>query len=261
MRACPITNDHINQLVDGELSGREQRRVAAHVAHCAECSSVAGRILATKAYVGARSPEVEPPAGSWQRLVATLDEADGVAQATASKPRVRRFGAVPALAASGLLLIMAAGAWRSHCVGQQAGMTQMLVRHHMAAELRFSNATGTRAQVYGVVTPRPFNNEWAPVARWLIPHAGQFVDHTLYRLDDRGRVSEFLIPADTFGTTGLRPVAYGGTRYWVRAERSGSIVSWEHAGIYHVLVARTNAAELMSLAASHRTASRRMPSL
>jgi len=71
---CPITEEQVGCLVDGELTGQEQRRVAAHVSVCEHCSALAGRILAGKRFLSASSPEVDPPAGSWDRLVVALDQ-------------------------------------------------------------------------------------------------------------------------------------------------------------------------------------------
>ncbi|MBP8951069.1 MAG: zf-HC2 domain-containing protein [Armatimonadetes bacterium] len=258
---CPITEEQVGCLVDGELTGQEQRRVAAHVSVCEHCSALAGRILAGKRFLSASSPEVDPPAGSWDRLVVALDDTDSLARAMQpQKTRSLDWRSVPALAACGLLLIVSALVWRSQS-SEAAGMGPIFVRQHLAAEASFSRAASTAGNVYDVVTSRPGNPTWVPIARRLFPMGGKFVDHTLYRVDDRAKISEFQFPADLFDRSGLGAVSYGSAQYWVRAERGGSVVAWETSGLMHVLVARTDATDLLGLAAHHRSHSTTGPAL
>ena len=257
---CPISEEQVGCLVDGELTGQEQRRIAAHVSSCEHCSSLAGRILAAKRFLSAASPEVEPPAGSWDRLAIALDGADSVARAMQPTKRSVDWRSVPAMAACGLLLIFSALVWRAQSM-DSGGMGPVFVRHHLTAESSLSRSFAPSASVYDVVTSRPGNPTWTPIARRLFPMSGKYVDHTLYRVDDRAKVSEFQFPAQLFDPSGLQPVSYGTGQYWVRGERSGSVVAWEISGLMHVLVARTDAHDLLSLAAHHRAHSAASPAL
>lgn len=247
---CSITEDDVNALVDDELCGREQRRVAAHVSGCPHCSALAGVTLAGKRLLGARSQPVDPPAHSWEHALAALDEVDGVARATRPTRSSRMLHTAPALAACGILLIVGALTWRSRTT-EGVGDGPAFVRHHLAAASMVIPGGGSSVQE--VVTPRPGGAAWIPVARWLFPLNGEFVDHTLYRVD-RTRISEFIVSSHVFDSTGLRrAVLRGGGVYRVRSEPGGSVVAWESSGLTHVLVGRTGVTDLLSLAASRRS--------
>lgn len=248
---CPISEEQICSMVDGQLSGREQRRVAAHVATCPDCSVLAGQVLASKRFLGAKAPEADPPAHAWRHIVVALDQVDATRRAAGVPERRWTLGGAPALAACGVLLIVAAGVWRAQMV-DPAGLGPTLARHHLAAEASFSRMAGGAGDLYDVVTVRPGKATWVPVARRLFAYGGHHVDHTLYRVDDRAKISEFVLPSEAFDLRGFQQTKAAGRDYWVRAERGGSVVAWNQLGVVRVLVARTDAGELLSLAASHQ---------
>lgn len=250
--ACPITEEEISALVDGELVGREERRVAAHVAVCAECSVRAGALFAGKRLLAIRSHAIEPPHALWDHLVASLDEVDGMARASVTgAPRrgSRPWGSAPALAGLGCILILAALFWRGVAT-RDVGHGALFLNAHLAACSRFTDA-GVLPNVSDVVAPGFTATTWDPVARNVFSLDGQFVEQTLYRVDHTP-ISEFVLLARAFDARGLRAVHYNGATYLVSARRCGSVVAWDMAGMMRVLVGRTRPDELLALADTRR---------
>jgi len=247
---CPITEDEINALVDGELAGREQRRVAAHIVTCSGCSEAAGGLLAEKRLLSARSQAVETPSDLWARVAVTLDTLDGLAKA--SRPPARRpvaLGSTPALATIGCLLIVGALVVRSQL---PAGMGQgaMFARAHLAACQRAVGG-GDVPSVSDVVAPGLGLGSWDAVERAVFSLNGQYVEHTLYRFN-RTPISEFVLATQALSLQGVTSVRYDGAVYLVRGEPGGSLVAWEAGGIARVLAARVKVPELLSAAAARR---------
>ena len=246
---CTITEDDINALVDDELRGREQRRVAAHVAVCPDCRGIAGATLASKRMLGAKGQPLDVPLGSWDRVARALDEADSVATAMHAASRGRAFPLVPALAACGIVLIVAAAAWHSRA-GNARGDGVQFVRSHEAACALLLRAP--HLAVHDVAVANPGRASWAPVARWLTPLNGEFVDHTFFRVGSTP-ISQFVVSTRAFNPDGLETIrTAGGTRYLVRAEQTGSVVAWETGGLMHVLVGRIGPNQLLALADARR---------
>lgn len=247
---CPITEDELNALVDDQLCGRDQRRVAAHVAACQACSEFVGGTLASKRLLAARGHELEPPACSWDDLVAALDATDRVARTSREARRRREWVSVPALAGVGVILIAVALVWtgryrESHSQGAS------FVQAHLDAAGLSARIAATPRNVHDVVTPVPGGAYWQGVARSYIPLGGELVEHTLFRVD-RTPISEFLVPIRQFERTGLEPAHFDGAWYMVRAERAGSVVAWEDRGMVRMLVGCVGIDEMLSLAAARR---------
>ena len=248
---CPITEDEINALVDGELATREQRRVAAHIVTCSGCSEAAGGLLAEKRLLSARSQQVEPPAALWAGVAATLDTLDGLARASRPVRRVRTFGSVLGLASLGCLLIVGTLVWRGH-LGPDLGQGAVFARAHMLACQRVIGA-GDAPNVSDVVAPSLGVSQWEPLQRAVFSLEGQFVDHTLYRVN-RTPISEFVLAAQTLRLQGVSTVRYDGATYLVHGEPGGSVVAWQAGGVARVLAGRVKAPELLYLAAGRRAA-------
>jgi hypothetical protein len=247
---CTMTDDELNALVDNQLAGRDQRRVATHVAACRFCSEFVGGTLASKRLLAVRGQELEPPAGSWQDLVGALDTADRVAHSSAQARPAYSLGSTPSLAIAGVALIALALVWTSRLTGP-GGQGPVFVKAHLAAAGISAGWSGTPSVTHDVVTPTPGGAVWQGVSRSLIPVGGEFVEHTLYRVD-RTPVSEFVLSSRCFDHKGLRPIRYDGGHYLVRAEQYGSVVAWEDRGTVRVLVGHVGADELLSLAAVRR---------
>lgn len=246
---CPITEDDINALVDDELRGREQRRVAAHVVACPDCRGTAGATLAGKRMLGAKGQPLDVPVGSWDRLATALDQADRVAVAMHTAPRGRTFPLVPALAACGIMLIVAAAAWHNRAGNTRSHVAQFVRSHEAACALILR---APQLAVHDVVVADPGRASWVPVARWLIPLNGEIVDHTFYRVGPTP-ISQFVVSTRACDSDGLEPIrTTSGTRYLVRAEQGGSIVAWETGGLVHVLVGRIGPNQLLTLAEARR---------
>lgn len=246
---CPITEDDVNALVDNELRGREQRRVAAHVAVCPDCGATAGASLAAKRVLGAKGQPLEVPVGSWERLRGALDQADSVAVAMRAQPRGRSLPLVPALAACGLLFIIGAVAWHNRA-GTDTGHGALFVRNHEAASALMMRAP--QLAVHDVTVGNASRATWAPVGRWLMPFNGEFVDHTFFRVG-RTPISQFIVSSQAFDAGGLDSIRTpDGSRYLVRVEQGGSVVAWEAGGLMHVLVARIGPNQLLALAEARR---------
>jgi anti-sigma factor RsiW len=248
---CSLTEDDLNALVDDQLSGRDQRRVAAHVACCRTCSELVGSTLASKRLLAARGQELEPPAESWQDLVGALDDTDRVARSASQPRRWHNLGSAPALAIAGIALVALALVWTSRMNGP-GGQGQVFVKAHLAVAAMTATWPSSPGVAHDVVTPTPGGAVWQGLSRSFMPVGGEFVEHTLYRVD-RTPISEFVLSSRCFDRAGLRPVHYeDGARYLVRAEQYGSVVAWEDRGTIRVLVGRVGADELLSLASSRR---------
>ncbi|MCE5218864.1 zf-HC2 domain-containing protein [bacterium] len=248
---CPITEDEINALVDGETSGREQKRIAAHVVTCPICSAVAGGTLASKRLLGARAQPVEAPAGSWERMLSALDAADGVRRATCVHGSHWRFDTTQALAFAGLLLIVA-GVWHSYGLQSASRYSSVFLRTHSAAFSNLRASTPPMPNVRDVVTPSPGGVQWVPVARALFPLEGELAEHTLYRVD-RTPISEFVVSPKILHSCGLTPVRYRDVEYSVRSDPRGTMVAWQSAGVTYILVGRTGPSDLLALASARRS--------
>jgi hypothetical protein len=253
---CHMTEDELNALVDDQLAGRDQRRVAGHVASCASCSEIVGGTLAGKRLLAARGQELEPPAESWRDLLVALDTTDRVAHSTGHVQRWHGLGSAPSLAIAGVALIALALVWTSRLAGP-GGQGQSFVKAHLAVAGMAAGLSGGTGATHDVVTPMPGGAQWLGVSRSFIPVGGEFVEHTLYRVD-RTPISEFVLSARCFDGSGLRPIRYEGAHYLVHAESYGSVVAWEDRGTVRVLVGRVGADELLSLATSRRL---RVPAL
>lgn len=246
---CPVTEDELNALVDGELCGREQGRVSAHVLCCDDCRSLVGQTLATKRLMGVRSQALDPPTGSWETLLTAMDEVDGMARATTYGPPARRLDSVPLLAAAGLVVMVVAAGWL-YLGGRHAVQAVQFVRTHAAACSDL--APGVAMARFGDVTaPRADGMVWVPVARTLFPVDGQVFEQTLYRVD-RTAVSELLLSASAFSSDGLTPVRASGADYLVGVEHSGSVVAWRSGAMVRVLVSRTAPQDLLAMAVARR---------
>jgi anti-sigma factor RsiW len=251
---CPITENDIHALVDGELTARETRRVATHVVACPKCSALAGGTLAGKRLLSPRTQAVEPPADSWQRVVSALDDADSTVRNISWTSRRRlHFDSVPALAVAGLMLLVGAGVWQLNLNYSAGRGSAQLVRAHIAACTNLSLGAPTRSGggAREVVTPTPGTARWAPVARALFPVNGELAEQTLYRVD-RTPVSEFVMSPRAFQRFGLTHARYRDGEYWYSSDRNGSVVAWESGGITHILVGRAGPADLLGLASSRR---------
>jgi anti-sigma factor RsiW len=245
---CIITEDDINALVDNELTGREQRRVAAHVASCPECSVIAGGALAAKRMLGVRMQPVDPPAASWQTIASALDEVDQVAHAT-FQPSARPFWRrMPVGAAIGIALMLGAVAMhlnRTVTPSQDA----FFARAHSVLAMNTLSSGARNTQ--DVVTPSPGGVRWDPVARSLMSVNGEIVEQTLFRVD-RAPISQFVMSAAAFDRRRHEKVDFGGRRYYVGVSQQGSLVAWESRGIITALVARTDPRELIALASGRQ---------
>jgi anti-sigma factor RsiW len=254
---CPVTEDELSSLVDDELSGRAQRRVASHAVNCPHCAQMLGSLLAGKRFLSARGQPVDVPAGSWQRLIAEIDRADGLARTATMDPLRPRRSYLPALAAAGLVLLLGVWGWQSRHAPPPAS-PGLFARAHEAAWGQFAPIGATRnpgawADVSEVTTPRSVGTQWVPVARALMPLRGQIIEQSLYRVD-RTPVSEFVLPSETFSPRGYSEVRVNGAPFLCRTEGGGSysLVAWEAGRITNVLVGRTHIQDLLLLAATRR---------
>ena len=253
---CPITEEEISALVDDELCGREQKRVAAHVAACPDCRDLAGEALAGKRLLGVRSRPVDPPTESWQGIITTLDAADGIARAATPQRRQSRPGSVPALAGLGLVLIAGAMLCRHRAVGS-ATENGFFVRAHAEVMARYHGSPDWSTPgplTQDVVSPAPQSRDttWLEVARVLHRFRGEFLHQTLYRVG-RTPISEFTLSSKAFDAGEMSPTDYErDADFLLRASRNGSVVAWQSAGSTHVLVGRTSPNELLALATARR---------
>ena len=259
---CQVSGEEINALVDDELCGREQRRVAAHISTCRRCSCTTGGTLAAKRLLGARSMPVDPPPALWPRVASALDQADGVAQASkassqAARP-ARRLTGVPALAGVGLVLIAGALAWRTWAFEPSRRAAPFLHAH--AEMLAASSGNVGNGLGNAVSVGRPGSTTWEPLGSELQPFDGAFVAHTLYRVQ-RMLVSEFIVSSQSFSSSGLSRDEYDGVGYLVAEDRGVSLVAWESRGITSVLVGRVGRGEMLSLASVRRAQAPLMDSL
>jgi len=242
---CDITEDELNALVDNELTGREQRRVAAHIVGCESCSAMLGGILAGKRLLSVKMQPVDPPASSWTMISANLDEIDSLAHATRPITAAFNLRRVPALAVVGVLLMLVATVMHLQRLSQPVPGIQF-ARAHMALAsnaMRFGGSSNTQ----DVVTSAPGKVTWEPIARALMPIKGEIAEHILYRVD-RTPISQFILSAQAFSRRGLQLVDYNGSRFFVGGDAHGALVAWESRGMVTILVGRNNPAELLNLA-------------
>jgi len=213
--------------------------------------------LAGKRLLGASGQEVDVPAGSWERLVAEIDRADGLARSAGGQRRERRHVAMPVFAVAGLLLVLAAWGWQA-CTAPPPGSAALFARAHEAAWAAYapissSGRSSAWTNVSEVTTPRSDGLEWAPVVRALIPLDGEIVEQSLYRVD-RIPVSEFVLPSQCFSARGFADVNENGAHFLCRTEGGGpwSLVAWQSDRVTTVLVARIHVKELLTIAAGRR---------
>jgi len=101
--------DRLSDYLDGELSGQDQRAVAAHVAGCAECARTLDELRTVAEQARALAP-VAPSADLWRAV------ADRIASPEGTRPIVGNFGGRrrlsftwPELVAASLLLVLVSG--------------------------------------------------------------------------------------------------------------------------------------------------------
>jgi hypothetical protein len=101
--------DRLSDYLDGELSGQDQRAVAAHVAECAECARTLDALRTVTEQARTLAP-VAPSADLWRGI------ADRIASPEGTRPIVGNFGGRrrfsftwPELVAASLLLVLVSG--------------------------------------------------------------------------------------------------------------------------------------------------------
>lgn len=247
MSDCHWEEENLSVFVDGELPTGQQRLLARHLLDCAECAAQAGRLLAVKYYLGAKSEEPEKlEAGFWGRLEQALDLVDAVAeraaqQPTLATPRRRAW----ALAGAGVFLILAAWVLRLATLPPPV-QPEALAQAHEGLVLQVAQGpiipaswTPGQAQRTG--------RTWLPQARLDQALGATGVSHRLYSVSSLP-LSAFTLPSSSLPRRRLIPVQVGMEQYYVSAGGTTNLVAWREGDEWRVLAADTSTTQLLALA-------------
>lgn len=101
--------DKLSDYLDAELSGQEQRAVAAHVAECAECARTLDELRAVADRARALAP-VAPSTDVWRGIAERITSAEAARPVAGNVGARRRFSFTwPELIAASLLLVLVSG--------------------------------------------------------------------------------------------------------------------------------------------------------
>jgi anti-sigma factor RsiW len=137
---CERSRDLIGPYLDGELSLAERHAVAAHLATCTSCSSLAADVRTLSSAIAAAGREL-PPAGFSARVRARLQEEDVQPLHTGPVPLAARAAAIvrqAALASAACLLAALATWWVVSTAAQSGRLEQDVLSAHVRSLLQDS---------------------------------------------------------------------------------------------------------------------------
>ncbi len=113
---CQAIRPLLDDLVDGRLSAREQRRVRRHLASCEPCSEQLAGLEALLAEVDSLPLAIEPPTDLWGGIESRLSPKTGQGHTLHWRRWASRLAAAAALMTLGALLsqVLLPGTRRSH---------------------------------------------------------------------------------------------------------------------------------------------------
>jgi hypothetical protein len=101
--------DRLSDYLDGDLSGQDQRAVAAHVAECAECARTLDELRIVTERARALAPAA-PSADLWRGIAGRIASPEGTRPIVGHCGGRRRFSFTwPELVAASLLLVLVSG--------------------------------------------------------------------------------------------------------------------------------------------------------
>lgn len=255
-RSCHGDDERLSGLVDGELSEREQRRLAAHALGCPECGRELGRLVAAKRLMARSERASEPPVGFFEQMRRRLDEADGMrARVSFVPPRARRLVAI---AAVGVILISGALMASNYLLSPRDTCAMLVQAHERLSESPWAGVAPGGA--YSAVSVTPSELSWRPMRRALVKLDGMLVTHTIYQVG-RCPVSLFEGPSAWRPLEAATVVTGLPNGLEIASVGADCLVSWETNGVRLVLVARTTPEDLVQLAGVRRSLAGRSPGL
>lgn len=247
---CRISEDTLSAFVDGELTLRQQRQLACHVAHCARCSQQLGALYAMKSYVhSVEQVDGAVPAGLWPRLRQALDTVDRVARSLPYlPPRPISAWRLPALVAVGVVLIISALYARQLLITRPTTPELLAVAHRSATAHLLPPDPGLgRYQTISTGTPR---KPWQPIRSALV-RVGGGLGHQQVYLAGPVALSYFSLPDQALGPDNLIAVYQTPRTFYVGTALQLSMVAWREPEGWGVLVADMYREQLLPLAELH----------
>ena len=243
---CEVSEETLSAFVDGELSPRQQRRLACHIADCAVCSQRLGRLYAMKSYMGsAEQYDTSVPAGLWTRVRMALDTVDRVARSLPQlAPRPVPAWRLPALVAVGVLLIIAALYTRQLVVMRPTTAELLAQAHHSAITVLPAHQGLGR---YQAISTDATTNAWQPVRTALVRVDGGLGEQRVYQVGP-AVLSYFSLPDRAFEPDTMLVLHQGRRLFYVGTTAELSVVAWRQPEGWGALVAHMYPDQLLPLA-------------
>jgi hypothetical protein len=236
---CPEREEILSSFVDGELSPREQRRLAEHLMECDSCAASVGQCLAVRNVLHDREPAATtaPSPDFWHKMHQALDVMDAVA--TYQPPR-RRFSLTSRRAAwvgaLALALLLFLGLALSP--GPAPKTPADLVAAHRDL------VTGLDAQMrwWYTVEARPQlrTAAWIPQDAATMPMPGRDAPYTIYR-ERTVLITSFLIPDEDLDISRFSwALDDVGNFHYAAYDGHTGLVAWGEGDHWRVLIADVN---------------------
>jgi anti-sigma factor RsiW len=249
---CDAARRLLGVYVDGELVGDERAAVEAHVAECPRCAADLRHERALLDAVRAAHPDEPAPESTRLRVEALFAT---TASATRGTWRGRRL----ALAATALLALGAAIAWRAWIA------TAPSSTHAIAAEFVGLAADSHLRFERGQLPLEVSSERPEQVSRWfdgrvpfrlelpdypvgpgerkfyrliggrLVSFRGDYAAYVVYRLDDERPISLLVASASRVEPSGGKVVRSGALRFHVGPVAGLNVISWSDKGLTYAL--------------------------
>jgi len=244
---CKVSEETLSAFVDGELSGRQRRWLACHIADCPLCSRRVGHLYAMKSYVAATEKVTSPiPARLWHRVRTALDTVDHVAQSLPRlSPRPAPAWRLPALVTVGILLIGLA-IYSRHSLAPGPTPTDLLLDFHRTATAQLQPPQPNWGR-YELIKAGSGQSADQLLGSGLIKVGGSFGQQQVYR-HGLAAISHFSLPAQSFAPEAMISIDHGGRSFYIASSLELSIVAWRQPDGWRVLVADMYPEQLLPLA-------------
>jgi anti-sigma factor RsiW len=246
---CDSLDLLVSAYVDGELIGEEREAFEAHLRQCRRCRGAVDEVEALLALM--------QEAGPLHRASPALREAASRVLSPPSSPPARRW---PWVMAAGLLLAVAASAWREwpgrrQAEGARAESSEFASLgadthlRHVRGQLPLEVHSERAGEVAGWFAGRvPFNltlpdypvgsGERKPyelVGGRLVGFHGDYAAYVVYRMEDRP-ISLLVASAAAVLPRGGTTVTSGVLTFHLETVAGLKVISWTHRGLTYALV-------------------------